>query len=284
MNTKVKIIRNHAGSPAKFKDHWLGHLSDLSSTEFWARYYEYCSRYDGLLFQSKQQEKEFWANLKVDLKIKTKTIWLSCEEERISKVVEVKRKVFNSDFFNVAIIGSIQFVKGTDLAIEALNLIKEDRAKFKFHFVGSYYPDHEEHGKYFQDIQNLVKDYQLEERAVFYGHKSDYLDYMCGADLILQPSREEGVSRILREAMFMRKPIMAFCISGTASLLKDHESADLIEPYSIADLAIRLKEYGLPSQEDRELKIERTYDSFMAHNSKRVYLNEIKKKMTGFMN
>lgn len=281
LNTKARVIRNHAGSPTKFKDHWLGHLSDLSSTEPWARYYEYCSRYNGLLFQSEQQEEEFWANLKEDLKIKTITIRPSCEEEKISKVINHNKEIYDSKFFNVAIVGSIQYVKGIDLALEVLRLVKDK--KFLFHFVGSYYPNHTEHGKYYREILGLIDQFQLSDRVIFHGHRADYLDYMQDANLILQPSRQEGVSRILREAMFMKKPIMAFEISGTQTLLEDKKTAHLIKAYDVKAMAERLERWLEVPNDEKDRIVNNAFESYLKTNSRSIYLDMVAKKIPQFI-
>ena len=59
-----KFLLNHAGSPAAFKNYFL-------STKTFDDYLEFCSHYDGLIFQSKRQmnkylefDKEFMKNQK----------------------------------------------------------------------------------------------------------------------------------------------------------------------------------------------------------------------------
>ena len=53
---------------------------------------------------------------------------------------------------------------------------------------------------------------------------------MHHADILVQTSQAEGVSRVLREAMFMRLPIVSFDISGTRDILINDREALLVRP------------------------------------------------------
>jgi glycosyltransferase involved in cell wall biosynthesis len=56
------------------------------------------------------------------------------------------------------------------------------------------------------------------------------LRILAGSDVAVLPSREEGVSTVLLEAMALRVPIVATRVGGTIEVLKDGEDALLVSP------------------------------------------------------
>ena len=57
---------------------------------------------------------------------------------------------------------------------------------------------------------------------------------MNSSDIILQLSEEEGVSRILREAMALGKPVVSFALDGTNDLLENGRDS-LLSSYGDLD-------------------------------------------------
>jgi glycosyltransferase involved in cell wall biosynthesis len=68
------------------------------------------------------------------------------------------------------------------------------------------------------------------------------LRILAGSDVAILPSREEGISTVLLEAMALKVPIVATRVGGTIEILRDGEDALLInpDPKEIKDAIIRL--------------------------------------------
>ena len=68
------------------------------------------------------------------------------------------------------------------------------------------------------------------------------LKILAGSDVAVLPSREEGVSTVLLEAMALRVPIVATKVGGTIEILRHGEDALLVspDPREIKDAIIRL--------------------------------------------
>jgi len=56
------------------------------------------------------------------------------------------------------------------------------------------------------------------------------LKILAGSDVAILPSREEGVSTVLLEAMALKIPIVATRVGGTTEILRDGEDALLVSP------------------------------------------------------
>ncbi|MCL7392599.1 MAG: glycosyltransferase family 4 protein [Thaumarchaeota archaeon] len=56
------------------------------------------------------------------------------------------------------------------------------------------------------------------------------LKILTGSDVVVLPSREEGVSTVLLEAMALKVPIVATRVGGNIEVLRDNEDALLVNP------------------------------------------------------
>jgi len=56
------------------------------------------------------------------------------------------------------------------------------------------------------------------------------LKILAGSDVAVLPSREEGVSTVLLEAMALKVPIVATKVGGTSEILRDNKDALLVNP------------------------------------------------------
>jgi len=68
------------------------------------------------------------------------------------------------------------------------------------------------------------------------------LEILAGSDVAVLPSREEGISTVLLEAMALKVPIVATRVGGTIEILRHGEDALLVgpDPREIKDAIIRL--------------------------------------------
>jgi len=70
------------------------------------------------------------------------------------------------------------------------------------------------------------------------------LKILAGSDVAILPSREEGISTVLLEAMALKVPIVATRVGGTTEVLRHGEDALLVspDPREIKDAVTRLLE------------------------------------------
>ena len=127
---------------------------------------------------------------------------------------------------------------------------------------------------YFIYLNNYITDNNLNSNVKFHGHRDDYLLYLAHSDIVLQTSLSEGVSRILRESMFLKKPIVTFSIPGTNSILVNNKSALLSKPFDtenmIKDVLLIIKDEKLKSE-----IINNSFKSYLINHKKEVYINNV---------
>lgn len=89
--------------------------------------------------------------------------------------------------------------------LEALNEIK-DKLSFRYIIIGS--------GPLKQDIENRIKQYELQNRIVLVGRTNDVPAYLQASDLMIHSSKGEGLSNAILEAMYAGLPVIASNVGG----------------------------------------------------------------------
>jgi glycosyltransferase involved in cell wall biosynthesis len=75
------------------------------------------------------------------------------------------------------------------------------------------------------------------DRFLFPGDRSDVPDFLRAADLFVHPSREEGFSNAILEAMAAGLPVAAFAVGGNPEAVDDGKTGLLAPPRDAARLA-----------------------------------------------
>lgn len=232
----ARLFFNHFGSAETFINWFLQVDSGdrSNSLRIRDRYISSLKSFDLVLFESADQ----LADSKRITGIQEEKLFLlrpSCEEQAALRA-RAQTNPFGEKGNNIAVVGSLQERKGQHLAIEAMSIILEKAPSSQLHFIGGAGD-----GRYQEKLIEQAHALDIGSRVSFHGHRADYLRWIAHADLILQPSFSEGVSRILREAIFLRRRIVAFDIIGTREILSGRRE-NLAAPYHVDDLARKVIE------------------------------------------
>lgn len=125
----------------------------------------------------------------------------------ITDVEVIRRKsaemsVEYPDGFNIVSCGRLDPVKGFDLAIGACKLLLDKGINdFHWHIIGG--------GPIEAELKKAAADSGAGEHIVFHGMQQNPYPYMANADLFVQPSRYEGYSLSIMEALALSLPIVA---------------------------------------------------------------------------
>jgi len=106
------------------------------------------------------------------------------------EVEKIKKELGINDKINITFVGRLIGVKGVEILISALKDLKKD---FKVIIVGDG-PDRKK-------LENLVKEYNLENRVIFTGWRNDVPAILAASDIFVLPSYSEGLPIALLEAM-----------------------------------------------------------------------------------
>jgi glycosyltransferase involved in cell wall biosynthesis len=138
----------------------------------------------------------------------------------------------------VTTVGNIRRVKGHDVFIKAAAAITPQFPDVSFSIAGDVLDP-----AYFAELQTLVRDLGLSDRFSFDGGVSDLRGYLAGADIFVLPSRSEGFSNALVEAMAASLPVVATDVGGNAEAVQDGTNGFIVSsenPDALADAIVRL--------------------------------------------
>jgi glycosyltransferase involved in cell wall biosynthesis len=121
--------------------------------------------------------------------------------------------------------------KGFDVLISAIRLIK-DRHKdrdLKLVIVGE--------GPLLGQLRGQVESLGMLDSVIFTGQVNEVVTYLQAADIFVLPSRFEGLSNALLEAMACGLPVIASRVSGNVDVIQANFNGLLVEPDSVDELA-----------------------------------------------
>jgi len=134
----------------------------------------------------------------------------------------------------VVAVGRLSPEKGFDLLIDAFAEAVSLLPDIRLIIVGD--------GQERDNLQVLANGHRLAGRIYFAGYTETPGDYMTRADLIVLPSRSEGIPNVALEAMALAKPVVATRVGGTPEVIRHQREGLLVPPEKSAALAAAMVE------------------------------------------
>lgn len=251
----VPFINNVAGLGAVFiSGNWLKRIV--------ATLYKIALRNSNkVFFQNKDDLELFLKNKLVKPKV-TDVLPGSGINLNYFSPLETNTDTTQNSSFKFLLIARMLKDKGVVEYVQAARMLKGSGLKAEFALLG------------FLDVQNpaAISTEQMnawvKEGFVNYlGASDDVRDYIANSNCIVLPSYREGTPRSLLEAAAMGKPIIATNAVGCKEVVVEGENGMLCEVKNSFDLASKMKDMLLLSEEQRKLmgqkgrlKMEKEYD------------------------
>ncbi len=119
--------------------------------------------------------------------------------------------------------------KGLDVLIRAVAVLSPLMPGMRCIMVGR--------GGLEEELRTLARSLGVEGQVLFLGPRSDIPAILAALDIFVLPSRFEGLSLALLEAMAAGKPVVATAVSGTVEVIQDGETGVLVPPEDEVSLA-----------------------------------------------
>jgi glycosyltransferase len=160
-------------------------------------------------------------------------------------------------------IARILYDKGYQEYVEATRIIRKEHPGAEFRLLGRIdeeYPNHVP--------AEVVQRDHVEGTIYYLGFQSNVRQYIREADCIVHPTfYNEGMSRVLMEAMALRKPIITTSIPGCRETVEAGKNGFLIPPKDTAALVYAIRRFLSLTPEERQrmggygrAKAEREFD------------------------
>lgn len=154
-----------------------------------------------------------------------------------AKVTNIKNPILKrekkSGKYLIGTIGRITKQKGFDIFIKAIEKFSKKKSNIIGVIVGN--------GEDLQKMQQLTVKLMISDKIIFLGYQNNILDIVKQLDLIVLPSRWEGLPLTPIEVFSQKKTIVATDIPGTNEIVKDHYNGLLFPKDSVADLVNSLQ-------------------------------------------
>ena len=123
----------------------------------------------------------------------------------------------------VTAVGNIRHVKGHDILIRAAARVLEVFPETQFTVAGEILESN-----YYEELTRLIAELTLETHFHFLGRIADLPAHLRSSDIFVLPSRSEGFSNALVEAMANGLPVVATTVGGNAEAIDEGVSGSLV--------------------------------------------------------
>ena len=135
----------------------------------------------------------------------------------------------------LGVIGRLSIEKGCLEMLEAFRLVAAERPQTRLLFLGE--------GPLHGQILARVAELGLQARVRLVPHQREIQPYYEALDVVVSPSRTEGLSNVILESLTVGKPVVATRVGGNAEIIADGVSGLLVnsmQPDQLAAAIIRV--------------------------------------------
>jgi glycosyltransferase involved in cell wall biosynthesis len=130
----------------------------------------------------------------------------------------------------IGIVGNLHSIKGQDTVLESAPQIFAQLPDAYILLIGDYYGPKKDIAEFQNRLDRLAKASGHTDRIHFLSFRPAFPDYIANLDLLLVPSRQEGLGRVILEALAYHRPVLATKSGGPEYL------ASLGAPINLYDI------------------------------------------------
>lgn len=164
--------------------------------------------------------------------------------------VVTERSRSDKKFLKIVTIARLNWIKGIDLAINTMKILKEENINFEYHIIG---------GGSIKDTERYqfqAHQMGLENNVIFHGKLSHSysLKLLNDADIYIQPSYNEGFCNAVLEAQALGKLCIVSNVGGLPENIEHKKTGWLVPKYNPKALADKIIEVQhLPEAEKQQI-------------------------------
>jgi glycosyltransferase involved in cell wall biosynthesis len=161
----------------------------------------------------------------------------------------------------IGAVGRLVPVKGHKYLVSAAKKITKEFDNTVLVFVGDGYLE--------SKLERQAESLGIRNNIIFAGWRSDVIDVLDLFDILVLPSLNEGMGKVLIEGMALGKPIVASSVGGIIDLVKNGDNGILVpprDPDGLSDAILRLirnKNLAQRLGENGKAKVYPEYDTLV---------------------
>jgi glycosyltransferase involved in cell wall biosynthesis len=140
---------------------------------------------------------------------------------------------FSDGDFVFGSVARLDLIKGNQYIIEAMADVVKENPRVKLILVGD--------GQEKEKLEQLVSKLGLSDNIVLAGFQENVVPLIAMMDVFILASLNEGMGRVILEAMACKKPVIASSTGGIPELVKDKESGILFPVGDVGALIDAMK-------------------------------------------
>lgn len=176
------------------------------------------------------------------------------------------------DQLRIACIGRMSHEKGQDLLLRAISLLPRDEPttapNISVYMIGD--------GPQRPALEQLAEELGISQQIHFTGQRADVASLLSSCQLLVSPSRYEGLSNVILEAFALEVPVIATSVGGSPELVQHGITGLLIAPDQPAELAAAIEQIRRQPQQAAEYS-RRASELVSNKFSLQAYLNKIER-------
>jgi glycosyltransferase involved in cell wall biosynthesis len=156
-----------------------------------------------------------------------------------------------ADAHVVGLVGSVTPRKGYDLLVQASRTLLESVDDIYFLFIGGKI---EEYAEYYQQVRKMIMATKYEDRFLWLGYRKDLHEIYHAMDVLVLPSRSEGLPRVVVEAGAAGVPVVASSVGGVREIVDTDVLGEVVPPENADALARAVLRIIANTERDPDVK------------------------------
>jgi glycosyltransferase involved in cell wall biosynthesis len=155
---------------------------------------------------------------------------------------KLRKKAKKNEKIVLTFLGRMEAVKGPDIFLDALVLIKDKLDGFQINFVGD--------GSMFSQLKQMARDNGLEDKICFYeSDRRRNMRLLAESDWVVIPSRSDSIPLVFSEAMKVGTPVICSNLPDISYIVNKYKVGFLYNKDSTRNFAKTLAELVFKDKE-----------------------------------
>jgi glycosyltransferase involved in cell wall biosynthesis len=173
----------------------------------------------------------------------------------------------------IGVIGRLSPEKGVDIFLRACAILQREEVEFTAVILGD--------GNARPELKLLARKLQLEDRIHFMGHVDQLGGVYKQLDLVVIPSRSEGLPNVLLEALAADVPVVATAVGAVPEVLSVEGSGAIVPSCDATQLAAAIRRTMLTGREATARTARATAVARYSVKRRTARLNELYRELLG---